>query len=579
MGHVEPAEKLIFTPETCVRTPMRQNVLPGTMGTADATKDTGQNAGQKPGFFSNKWFVLGVFCLVQISTTTDNTALSNAISAIVTTFHTSVAALQVANAIYPLVAGATMIVFGMLGMLWGWKRLLQLGLLVLVGGEVLAAISPNVVVFTYVARVLAGLGASMAIPAVIALTASLYKGKDLALAYGALGASSGVAAALGPIGSGVVIVALGWRWAFVMLAVLFGLAFIGSLGLKAKHVKQPNLTFDGLGALLASVSLVALIFGLLQISSWGFIEPVHAPFTIIGVSPCAFLVLGSLILFWLFLRWEAFHEGRGKSVLMPQVFIHTPVVRQSLYMNAVVFFVMGSFSFVVITFLQIVVGFDAIKSGAVFAVYAVGMVVFSIGTPMMFKRTSPRRLCQAGILILGFSSAWLAFGVERSATNPALLVGLFLSGVGCGLLASQFSTMIAGAIPQSLAEQSGGVQGTARNVGQALGIAIAGAILIGGLTSSVKDQTKLNHAIGAQVKDKVALVKEYAFVSNEAAEQYLQKYKVPPKDVAQLIDINDRARLRAARLSMLGMGALCLLFLLGTAKLPHGPKREDEAEA
>lgn len=67
--------------------------------------------------FSNKRFILSVFCLVQVSTTMDNTALSNAISAMVESFHTSVATLQAASAIYPLVAGATMVIFGMLGML------------------------------------------------------------------------------------------------------------------------------------------------------------------------------------------------------------------------------------------------------------------------------------------------------------------------------------------------------------------------------------------------------------------------------------------------------------------------------
>jgi len=534
---------------------------------------------EKASAFSSKWFALGVFCLVQVSTTTDNTALSNAISAIVTSFHTSIAALQVANAIYPLVAGATMIVFGMLGLLWGWKRLLQLGLLILVAGEVVAAISPGVVIFTFVARVLAGLGASMAIPAVIALTSSLFKGKELALAYGALGAASGVAAALGPVGSGIVIVELGWRWAFWMLAGLFAISFLGSLSISARHRRRPNLSFDVVGAVLASVSLVAFIFGLLQISSWGFIEPVHAPFTIFGMSPCAYLLVLGVLVFWVFLRWEAFHESRGRSVLMPQAFIKTPAVRQSLYMNAVVFFVMGSFSFVVITFLQIVVGFDAIESGAVFAVYAVGMVVFSVGTPSMFKTASPRRLCQSGIIVLAFSSGWLAFGLQKSATNPSLLVGLFLAGVGCGLLASQFSNVIAGAIPLSLTEQSGGVQGTARNVGQALGVAIAGAILIGGLTDSIKKQSELDHAIGTAVKGRVAVVKEYSFVSNQQAEQWLQSKKVPSKTAQQLVDINEKARLRAARLSVLGMGVLCLLFLFGTTKLPHGPKPDENKVA
>lgn len=545
----------------------------------EASTEASPEAKTGAGGPSKKWFALGVFCLIQISTTTDNTALSNAISAIVTTFHTSVAALQTANAIYPLVAGATMIIFGMLGLLWGWKRLLQAGLLVLVAGEILAALSPNVVLFTFVARVLAGLGASMAIPAVIALTASMYKGKDLALAYGALGASNGIAAAAGPVGSGLVIVGLGWRWAFVMLAALFAIAFFGTFGVKVERGKKSSTGLDAVGAALASLGLVALIFGLLQISTWGFIDPIHAPVTIFGLSPSPFLMLAGVVLFWVFLRWEAFYEARGNSALMPQAFLRTPAVRASLYMNAVVFFVMGSFSFVVITFLQIVVGYDAIKSGAVFTMYAAGMVIFSIGTPMMFKRASPRRICQAGILMLALASAWLAFGLDKSATNPSLLVGLFLAGVGCGLLASQFSNVIAGAIPQSLTEQSGGVQGTARNVGQALGIAIAGAILIGGLTSSIKKQSQLDKAIGGEVEDRVALVKQYSFVTNQAAEAYLQKYKVPPQAIVQLVEINQKARLRAARLSVLGMGGLCLLFLFATPKLPHGPKREGEEPA
>ena len=120
------------------------------------------------------------------------------------------------------------------------------------------------------------------------------------------------------------------------------------------------------------------------------------------------------------------------------------------------------------------------------------------------------------------------------------------------------------------------MQGTARNVGQALGIAIAGAILIGGLTSSIKKQSELDKAIGGDLDDRIALVKQYSFVTNQAAEAYLEKYKVPPKDMVQLVHINEKARLRAARLSVLGMGGLCLLFLFATPKLPHGPKREEE---
>ncbi|MFH0958287.1 MAG: MFS transporter [Pseudomonadota bacterium] len=529
---------------------------------------------ERMNFFSSKWFLLVVFCLVQVLTTTDNMTLSNAMSAIVESFHTSVAALQTANAIYPLVASATMIVFGLLGVRWGWKRLLQLGVIALAVGEVIAAASPGVIVFTYIARVLTGLGASMAIPAVLALTANMFQGRELVFAFGALGAASGIAAAAGPVGSGLVIVGLGWRWAFWILAGLFVLTFFGTLGLQVQHNRPTSANFDVLGSILATVGLVTLVFGLLMVTSWGLVTPVHAPFTIFGISPCGFLLVGSAFVFFLFLGWERHRESSGLSVLMPRAFRNTPEVRAGLYMNAVVFFVMGSFSFVIITYLQIVLAYDAVQSGAVFSVYAVGMVVFSMGTPAMFKGVSPRRICQGGILVLAFSSLWLAYGLQTSVTNPSLLVGLFLAGVGSGLVASQCSSVIAVAIPQSLAEQSGGVQGTARNVGQTLGVAIVGAILIGGLTQSIKDQVHIDKLVGPEMQARIALVKEANFLSNQDARRYLEAQKLPQEQVAQLMDINQRARLQAARMSVLGMGALCLLFLFPTASLPHQERRE-----
>ena len=91
-------------------------------------------------------------CLIQLGAITDNTALLNASSAIADTFRTDISQIQIANIMYPLMAGGIMVAGGFLGKIIGWKRLVQIGLLVFIIGEILVVISPTITIFVYVAR-------------------------------------------------------------------------------------------------------------------------------------------------------------------------------------------------------------------------------------------------------------------------------------------------------------------------------------------------------------------------------------------------------------------------------------------
>ena len=73
----------------------------------------------------------------------------------------------------------------------------------------------------------------------------------------------------------------------------------------------------------------------------------------------------------------------------------------------------------------------------------------------------------------------MAISVTPEGSNPvAVYLGAFMAGVGAGSVSSHASNVVALALPERDASQSGGIQSTMRNVGQAMGVALLGAILL-----------------------------------------------------------------------------------------------------
>lgn len=528
------------------------------------------------------WAPLILLCIVQIGASADSSVLINATSALLTSFHATVAQIQIANAMYPLIASALMIISGFIGLMIGWKPLLQVGLLILTAGEAMAAWSPNMLVFTYGARVLTGIGASMAVPGMLGLIPGLYRGRMQVIAFSAIAAANGIASAVGPIASGAIIVAFGWRLAFLVLALLFAASLCGSMVIKTipQPLKIPK--FDILGAALIIIAMLTMISGLLTVSEWGFIFPIKPPFTFFGLSPSLFFIMFGVFMFWLFLHWQEHIECSGKPTILPSLFLRNLQVRSGLYLTALIFLAIGSISFLIITFLQVVVGLNAMQTGLIFAVYAVGMVIFALQAPVLFKRFSPRTLCRAGIFLLVISCFMMIIGLESSSTNPLLLVGLFISGAGCGLVASQSSTVITMAIPEHDAEQSGGIQGTMRNLGQAVGVALSGIILIMSLTTAVKTHTKLSDTLSLQAKQQIQLISDVPFLSDAQVNAILDKQPISSQERATLLQVNEKSRLLAARSATLFLAFIFFLFLFPTKHLPKVSlmltehKKEDE---
>ena len=227
----------------------------------------------------------------------DSSVMNVSISQIVADLDTTIQGVQLAITAYTLVMAAFMLVGAKLGDIWGRDRAFAVGLVVYATGSFITAISPNLAVLLFGWSLIEGLGAVLVVPAIAALVAQNYEGKERALAYGIVGGVAAAAIAAGPVIGGWVTTT--WTWRLVFVGEVFIVAVILLLRKRMKSAPaEPNPpSLDIVGAALSASGLAIIVLAILQSSTWGFIQPRVVP-VIAGreIAPLGFSVVPFLIL-------------------------------------------------------------------------------------------------------------------------------------------------------------------------------------------------------------------------------------------------------------------------------------------
>ncbi len=278
-----------------------------------------------------------VLILAQMGTSGDNGALGLANQQLVDVLGATTPDIQLANMVYSLMAGAFMVAGGLVGTIIGFRKSFRIGVAMCAAGELVMALAPSMAVFIWGGRVLVGFGASFMIPAVLGLVPFIYHGKNRLVAFGCIGAASGLSAFL-PLGLGIVMEASGFRVTFGVVAAYFAVVLMASLALPSFEKPEGKLHFDWLGCGIASAGLFLILVGLSRISAWGLVAPfADAPFTVFGISPALPMVCVGLVLLAILVPVEKRIEDKYGIALIPHSFLATPQVRAGLVANAVTF--------------------------------------------------------------------------------------------------------------------------------------------------------------------------------------------------------------------------------------------------
>ncbi|MEU9175412.1 MFS transporter [Streptomyces sp. NPDC048550] len=383
---------------------------------------------------------------------------------------TTVQGVQIAITIFLLVMAALMIPGGKLTDLYGRKRCLLVGLVVYGIGALLSAAAPGLGVLILGNSILEGIGTALLIPPVYILTTLIFT--DLtsrARAFGVIMALGGIGAAAGPLIGGLITSWLSWRAAFVFQALVILVIIVLSRNLEDPLPADPTRPFDTTGAVLSAAGLILVVMGILAAD--------NNVWLMIGL-----LAAGALVLLWFFRSVRA-KERAGKEPLLSTSLFRDRTSNLGLVTQNVQWLLLMGSSFTVATYLQVVRGYDAIQTGVIFTAATVGLLASSLAAERLAERRPQRTLIVTGFLVT-IAGIVVLIALAGSSPNPwALAPGLLLIGLGLGVMLTPSVNVVQSSFPE---EQQGEISGLSRsvsNLGSSLGTAVAGTILVAGLTS------------------------------------------------------------------------------------------------
>lgn len=525
----------------------------------------------------SRWFVVGILALAQFVMVLDSTVMNVSISKVVQDLDTTVSALQSAITFYTLTMAAFMLLGAKLCARWGLLKAFVIGSVVYGIGSLMTGLSPNFATLFVGWSVIEGLGAVLVIPAIAALIAVNYKGKDRVTAYAIIGGISGAAAAAGPLIGGFMTTYLSWRYVFIAETVI--MLFVLIMSRRFQDTSKPDPARIDLPSVLLSVTgMVLLVYGMLQSKTWGWVTPIAKPsinghdVAPLGISIVAYLIIAGVFIMKLFLDRQAKLENAKLNPLLRVSMLKIKQLRSGLAVLLSQYMVTAAVFFVVPVYLQMVLGLDALKTGIKIFPLSVALIVFSmLGSKMVSKR-SPKQIVRIGQWLLVIGSVFLLAAIDPELTGMAFAAAMFAVGAGLGLLASQLGAVNMSAVDESQSSEVGGLSGTFQNLGSSFGTALIGSVLVVSLTTGFVQSVNNNQTLTSETKTAITNKAQQSGVPIVAAadvQKYATDQGLSQSEASQLSSEYEASQLYGLKRAIFFLIVVALLSIMLSRHIPY----------
>jgi predicted MFS family arabinose efflux permease len=294
----------------------------------------------------------------------------------------------------------------------------------------------------------------------LALLASAYQGRDRGTAFGAWGAVTGAAVAVGPLAGGILTEGIGWE-AIFFVNVPIGLGVIALTVRTVEETRNPQGgAVDWPGLVTFSGALFLLIFGLIRGNEEGW-----------GSTLITAMLAGAAVLLVAFFVIER----RSTHAMLDLRLFRKPAFDGA---SLAAFVLSGSMfaMFLYLTFyIQNQLGYSALESGLRFLPVTVLSFIAAPISGKLAERFGVRWFVGGGLLAVGLGLLLMS-GLDASDGWTALLPGFAAAGIGIGMCNPALATAAVGIVSPVRAGMASGVNSTFRQVGIATGIAAWGAL-------------------------------------------------------------------------------------------------------
>jgi len=434
-----------------------------------------------------KWWVLLITCVPLFMMMLDATIVNIALPNIMYDFNTDISSIEWVLNAYVLTFAVLLITLGKLGDLYGRKRLFLSGLGLFTLASLLCGLSPNEHVLIG-ARVLQAVGGAGMMPATLSILNVAFGEKGKGMALGIWGAVAGVASALGPVIGGVLVDHYSWPWIFLINLPVGILAFIAAIFI-IRESTDPTAErrIDIPGVLAVSTALFCLTFALVEGQKYGWTST-----TILSLFSVSFV---GFVVFIAIERWRS-----------------APLIRLDLFRNRtfsagnsvalILMFGLLSILFLLVMFLQLVLGFSAIKTGLVLLPMPIVTMIVAPISGRLSDRIGSRWLLFFGMLLIALG-IYLMSDLTPDMGWKHLILPLAVCGLGMGMSMAPMTSAVMSSAPMERSGQAAGVLTTMRQVGAVLGISVIGAVLQNQLVTNVREALLPISSIPPLIQNKI----------------------------------------------------------------------------
>lgn len=445
-----------------------------------------------------RWKLLMVFMATVFMALLDVSIVNVALPTIETSLDASQSQLQWILAGYALLFGLVLVPSGRLGDIFGRAPLFLIGILIFIFASAACGLAPNAIALD-IARCLQGFAAGVLNPQTIGMIQEYFRGRERGKAYGILGATVGVATAIGPPAGGAIIAVAGaetgWRWIF-FINVPIGLAtLIAALVLYPRPLVRPVVGQGRRNRDLDPVAMVLLGFGV-----FALLLPFVSREGPLGHWVWASIIAG-VVLLYLFVRWERRYRARGRTPMVDLNIFSIGSFSLGASLSTTYFAGMTSVWVLISLFMQSGLGYSALAAGLIGLPSAFGSGIMStIASRHAFDYG--RRIVVAGLVVVLISLAATIAVALLASYGVSIwwwLLTLALFGTGGGMVISPNQTLTLNDVPNEYAGSAGGVMQTGQRIGTSVGLAVITAVaflVLGSNDQSAGDRWPLAFTAG-----------------------------------------------------------------------------------
>jgi EmrB/QacA subfamily drug resistance transporter len=407
-----------------------------------------------------RWWSLGVLSLALFMIYVDLTVVNVALPAIQAELGIGLSQLQWTVNAYALAFAVLLLSAGKLADFVGRRWIFMLGLVVFTLSSLVCALAVSGGMLI-AARATQGLGAALVLPSTLSIISATFHPRERATAIGIWVGVSSIGLALGPLVGGALIETINWHWIFYVNVP------IGAAGLVAARLLVPESrdgsterALDLPGLISSAAALFALTFALLEANHHGWTSPL-----IIASLATAALGFVTFILV----------ELRSRRPMLDFSLFRNGTFSGSNAVSALSFFALFGVFFFISIYLQNVLGYSALRTGAMLLPFTILLALSVPVAGRLTDRIGARWPMAAGMIVLGVSLLLLS-RLRLDSTFADLLAGLLLGGLGMGMTLAPASAAVLACVADDKAGVASGVVTTFRQTGGVLGVAVMGAI-------------------------------------------------------------------------------------------------------